>query len=64
MIYQATKQHATNLAYFVSSYKIILLGLRKYKGKQEKIDNFIAGLIAGYFIFGTDNGVNQQVNSS
>lgn len=62
LIFDATKQHSQNLALFVSFYKILLLVQRKLKGKQEKMDVFMAGLIAGYYVFGTDNGVNQQVS--
>lgn len=61
VILQATRQHAQNLALFVTFYKTLLLVARRVKGKQDKIDVFISGLVAGYYVFGEDNGINQQV---
>lgn len=62
VIYRATKQHAFNLAKFVSIYKALLLVQKKMNsGKERNIDTFIAGLIGGYFVFGDRNAVNEQV---
>ena len=62
VIYRATKQHALNLAKFVSLYKSILLLQKKLNGgKEREIDTFVAGLIGGYFVFGERNAVNEQV---
>lgn len=61
VIYRTTRQHALNLAKFVSLYKTLLLLQRKINGKQQDIDTFIAGLIGGYIVFGERNAVNEQV---
>ncbi|KAJ3257188.1 Peroxisomal membrane protein 4 [Boothiomyces macroporosus] len=60
-ILQLTYQHSKNLAFFVTIYKSLLLIQRKIKGKEHNPDSFIAGLIGGYIIFGSDNAVNQQI---
>ncbi|KAF8203253.1 Tim17/Tim22/Tim23/Pmp24 family-domain-containing protein [Pholiota molesta] len=62
LIYRATKQHALNLAKFVSLYKAILLIQKKLNnGKERDSDTFIAGLIGGYFVFSDRNAVNEQI---
>jgi hypothetical protein len=62
LIYRATKQHALNLAKFVSLYKTILLIQKNLNGgKERRGDTFVAGLIGGYFVFGERNAVNEQV---
>ncbi|KAG8220011.1 Tim17/Tim22/Tim23/Pmp24 family-domain-containing protein [Butyriboletus roseoflavus] len=62
VIYQTTKQHALNLAKFVSVYKILLLLQRKAnRGKERSADTFIAGLIGGYVVFGERTAVNEQI---
>ncbi|KAF8528065.1 peroxisomal membrane protein 4 [Hysterangium stoloniferum] len=61
-IYLATKQHALNLAGFVSLYKALLLLQRGINGGKERNgDTFIAGLIGGYVIFGDRTAVNEQI---
>lgn len=61
-ISRATRQHALNLAKFVSLYKTLLLLQKKMNGGlQRSADTFIAGLIGGYFVFGDRNAVNEQV---
>ncbi|KAI0724303.1 peroxisomal membrane protein 4 [Cerioporus squamosus] len=61
-IYRATKQHALNLAKFVSLYKTLLLVQKKVNGgKQRSFDTFIAGLIGGYMVFGERTAVNEQI---
>jgi len=61
-IFRATKQHALNLAKFVSLYKIFLLVQKKANGgKERSSDTFFAGLLGGYIIFGERTAVNEQV---
>ncbi|TEB12119.1 peroxisomal protein [Coprinellus micaceus] len=61
-ILRATKQHAFNLAKFVTIYKSLLLLQKKMnKGKERSLDTFIAGLIGGYVVFGERNAVNEQI---
>ncbi|RDB29005.1 Peroxisomal membrane protein 4 [Hypsizygus marmoreus] len=62
VIYRATKQHAFNLAKFVTLYKTFLLIQRKANGgKERNVDTFIAGLLGGYIVFGDRNAVNEQI---
>ncbi|KAI0762637.1 peroxisomal membrane protein 4 [Fomes fomentarius] len=61
-IYRATRQHALNLAKFVTLYKTLLLVQKKVNGgKERSSDTFIAGLIGGYVVFGERNAVNEQI---
>lgn len=62
-IYKATKQHALNLAKFVTIYKTVLLLQRKGAngGKERSWDTFVAGLVGGWFVFGNRNAVNEQI---
>ncbi|PIL29609.1 hypothetical protein GSI_08246 [Ganoderma sinense ZZ0214-1] len=61
-IYRATRQHALNLAKFVSLYKTLLVVQKKINGgKERSADTFIAGLIGGYIVFGERNAVNEQI---
>ncbi|KAF9229557.1 peroxisomal membrane protein 4 [Gyrodon lividus] len=62
VIYRATKQHALNLAKFVSLYKVLMLLQNKANGGKERgADTFIAGLIGGYVVFGDRTAVNEQI---
>ncbi|KAJ3068432.1 peroxisomal membrane protein 4 [Rhizoclosmatium globosum] len=61
-ITEATIQHSRNLAFFVTIYKTLMVLQRRIKGREDSADSFIAGLIGGYFIFGDDNNINQQIN--
>ncbi|KAK2462063.1 hypothetical protein APHAL10511_006526 [Amanita phalloides] len=62
VIYKTTRQHAFNLAKFVTLYKSFLLVQRKFNGgKERSVDTFIAGLIGGYLVFGERNAVNEQI---
>ncbi|KAF5382891.1 hypothetical protein D9757_006290 [Collybiopsis confluens] len=62
VIYRATKQHAFNLAKFVSLYKaLLLLQKRVNGGKERSADTFIAGLLGGYLVFGERTAVNEQI---
>ncbi|KAG6832235.1 hypothetical protein H0H92_004200 [Tricholoma furcatifolium] len=61
-IYRATRQHAFNLAKFVTLYKTFLLIQRRVNGgKERSSDTFIAGLLGGYIVFGDRNAVNEQI---
>ncbi|CCO27766.1 Peroxisomal membrane protein 4 AltName: Full=24 kDa peroxisomal intrinsic membrane protein [Rhizoctonia solani AG-1 IB] len=61
-IFKATKQHATNLAKFVTIYKTLLLIQRRANGGKEKsADSFFAGLIGGYLVFGDRTAINEQI---
>lgn len=62
VIYRATKQHAFNLAKFVTLYKSFLLVQKKVNGgKARSADTFIAGLLGGYLVFGERTAINEQV---
>ncbi|KAI0786049.1 peroxisomal membrane protein 4 [Abortiporus biennis] len=61
-IFKATKQHAFNLAKFVTLYKTLLVVQKKVNGgKERSADTFIAGLIGGYVVFGDRNAINEQI---
>lgn len=67
-VFKATKQHALNLAKFVTIYKTVLLLQRKgvpgagtAKRTQGSLDTFVAGLIGGWAVFGDRNAVNEQI---
>ncbi|KAF5356282.1 hypothetical protein D9756_004228 [Leucocoprinus leucothites] len=62
VIFKATRQHAFNLAKFVTLYKAFLLVQKKANsGKPRSSDTFIAGLLGGYLVFGKRNAVNEQI---
>jgi peroxisomal membrane protein 4 len=50
-----------NLAKFVAIYKTLMYLQSKIVGKEQNGHSFMAGLIGGYFVFGENNNVNQQV---
>eukprot|EP01116_Phalansterium_solitarium_P002713 TRINITY_DN12900_c0_g1_i1.p1 TRINITY_DN12900_c0_g1~~TRINITY_DN12900_c0_g1_i1.p1 ORF type:complete len:208 (-),score=55.04 TRINITY_DN12900_c0_g1_i1:326-949(-) len=60
-IFEATKAHATNLAKFVFIYKTLMLIFKRFSGKLEKPHPFIAGIIGGYYVFGENNNINNQI---
>lgn len=60
-VFDATKTHSKNLAKFVTIYKTLMYVQRKIVGKEQNGHSFIAGLIGGYFVFGENNNINQQV---
>ena len=61
-IFKATRQHAKNLATYVTIYKTALFLLRSLNdGKQKPLDSFLAGLLGGYVVFGENNNINQQI---
>eukprot|EP01012_Entosiphon_sulcatum_P050139 TRINITY_DN68911_c0_g1_i1.p1 TRINITY_DN68911_c0_g1~~TRINITY_DN68911_c0_g1_i1.p1 ORF type:complete len:199 (-),score=23.94 TRINITY_DN68911_c0_g1_i1:14-610(-) len=61
-IISATKQHAQNLGSFVLLFKAILYLLQFIEGKQSSSHAFLAGVIGGAVVFGSDNPVNMQIN--
>jgi len=62
IIFRTTKQHALNLAKFVSLYKTFLLIQKKANGgKERSADTFFAGLLGGYLVFGDRTAVNEQI---
>ncbi|KZP32217.1 peroxisomal membrane protein 4 [Athelia psychrophila] len=61
-IFRATKQHALNLAKFVTLYKTFLLVQKKANGgKERSSDTFFAGLLGGYLVFGERTAINEQI---
>lgn len=57
-----TFQHARNLGVFVTIYKTLMyLQKASRDGHEERLDSFFAGLVGGYYIFGNDSAVVQQV---
>jgi len=62
VIFRTTKQHAFNLAKFVTLYKTFLLLQRRANGgKERNADTFVAGLLGGYIVFGRRTAVNEQI---
>lgn len=61
-IFRATKQHAQNLGIFATIYKTLMIVQRRLNGgKEASIHPFIAGVVGGYYVFGENNSINQQV---
>ncbi|CAO3695704.1 unnamed protein product [Rhizopus stolonifer] len=61
-ILNATKQHAMNLGMFATIYKSLMIVQRKANGgKEANLHPFIAGIVGGYYVFGENNGINQQI---
>ncbi|KAJ1674078.1 hypothetical protein EV182_004006 [Spiromyces aspiralis] len=62
-IFQATKMHARNLAFYVTVYKSMLWlqSVLFTGGKKQDWQAFIAGCIGGYLVFGENNSVNNQI---
>ncbi|KAG1169554.1 hypothetical protein G6F70_008218 [Rhizopus microsporus] len=61
-ILRATKQHALNLGIFATIYKTLMIVQRKMNdGKEASLHPFIAGVIGGYYVFGDNNSINQQI---
>ncbi|KAI8056331.1 Tim17/Tim22/Tim23/Pmp24 family-domain-containing protein [Gilbertella persicaria] len=61
-IFKATKQHAQNLGMFATIYKTLMIIQRKTNGgKEASIHPFIAGVVGGYYVFGENNSINQQI---
>ena len=63
-IFKLTFQHAQNLELFVVIYKTLMyLQKRSRGGREERLDPLVSGLVGGYYIFGNDSAVVQQVFS-
>ncbi|KAI7884915.1 peroxisomal membrane protein [Lichtheimia hyalospora FSU 10163] len=61
-IFKATRQHARNLGVFATIYKTAMFIQKKLNGNKEAdIHPFIAGFLGGYYVFGTNNSINQQI---
>ncbi|KAI8988198.1 peroxisomal membrane protein 4 [Mycotypha africana] len=61
-ILKATKQHALNLGKFATIYKTLMLVQKKLNGgKEASIHPFLAGIVGGYYVFGENNSINQQI---
>lgn len=62
-IFKATKQHAKNLGTFATIYKTLMYVQKKLNGdKEADYHAFVAGLVGGYYVFGENNNINQQVS--
>jgi len=63
LVFNATRQHASNLARFAFLYKGSMIALRKTNGGKEMgAHHFLAGLFGGHWVFGqSSNSVNQQI---
>jgi len=63
-IFKLTFQHARNLGLFVVIYKTLMyLQKTSRGGREERLDPLVSGLVGGYYIFGNDSAVVQQVCS-
>lgn len=60
-IIKPTFEHATNLGLFVLIYKTLVCVLRRIFNTQNKICNFIAGVIGAYFMWSKRTNVNMQI---
>jgi hypothetical protein len=69
LVFKATRTHARNLATFAFLYKTLMYALRHaprglaHGRKEASGDAFLAGLLAGYAVFGRgiQSSVNQQI---
>lgn len=59
-ILKFTMEHALNLGKFVFLYKLSCILLEKIY-KKTSLNNFIAGFVCGYFIWGHKTPVNYQI---
>ncbi|KAI8971042.1 peroxisomal membrane protein 4 [Pilobolus umbonatus] len=61
-IFRATKQHAQNLGTFATIYKTLMIVFKKMNGgKEADFHPFLAGVVGGYYVFGENNNINQQI---
>jgi peroxisomal membrane protein 4 len=61
-IFKATFQHAKNLGLFAVIFKTIRILLRWLRQSDDGFNTFIAGLVGGYFRFGTNDPITSQIN--
>lgn len=60
-IFSATRTHATNLAKFVTLYKVLLLIQKRMNGGKERdLDSLIAGGLGGWWVFGERTAVSRS----
>ncbi|XP_066278967.1 peroxisomal membrane protein 4-like [Branchiostoma lanceolatum] len=62
IIAEATHLHARNLAMFVVLYKTLTTLIQKAEQKPQQYHSFIAAFIGGYYVFGKNNRINEQIN--
>lgn len=62
VVLKLTRMHATNLAKFVFSYKLLTGIMEKVQHSRSQWHSFVAAFAVGYFVFGENNGVNMQIN--
>ena len=60
-ILEATFTHSRNLAVFVFLYKSLTNLMEHFQEEKSQIHSFVAAFIGGYFVFGKNNKVNEQV---
>ncbi len=63
LIVRLTRIHATNLAKFAFSYKLVTGSLEKLQRGRSQWHTLVSAFCVGYFVFGEYNGVNMQVSS-
>lgn len=63
-ILRATMTHSRNLATFVLIYKTLMAIMRQLEGGKTTIHPFVSAFIGGYYVFGTHDKINEQVNKS
>uniref|UniRef100_A0A8R1DGK0 Peroxisomal membrane protein 4 n=1 Tax=Caenorhabditis japonica TaxID=281687 RepID=A0A8R1DGK0_CAEJA len=61
-IIRLTRIHATNLAKFVFSYKFLQGAFSEFDSQKKPWHSFVAAFLMGYYVFGTNNAVNMQIN--
>lgn len=63
-ILRATLAHSRNLAKFVFIYKALMTVLQWVEGKKENIHPFLAAFVGGYYVFGVQDKINEQVTDT
>ncbi len=58
----ATYTHAYNLAHFVIIYKSVLYLIKSMVKQIKQYHTVIAAFLGGYFVFGKQNSINEQVD--
>jgi peroxisomal membrane protein 4 len=59
-ILKMTLEHASNLGKFVCLYKLLCAVLERLY-KKTSLNNFFAGMVCGYFVWGDKTPVNYQI---
>jgi len=60
-ILRATYTHAKNLASFLFIYKSLTALFHHLRLHKEQWHSFVAAFIGGYFVFGDNNPINNQI---